>query len=304
MRDKAQATLEFTLIFVIMVALLAGLLGLWKWSSDNIIRRQLNYNATRVAEGSTPSSSAPLQLPVPPEYTIEVNNAMAGPNVPADSLSLLSSQQINDNLDNLNKLISDTQANLATLTGFRDTWQSDFEMAQQEEAKAQAEVDRLNADIAAKQRQLETANCCGAAGGWAWWGCVDCSGFQQAIIADQAELAKATNGYYTIWNWGDGWFWIFFTYDSSNQKWMDVFNTREAWAKDYWTLQQYGVSEGNNQYGLYTNYTAGLLDWQARKAYAQEQLVKYQKNVDDTTSALAQAEALRDKLLAAKASKT
>lgn len=49
---KAQATLEFTVIFVIMVTLLMGLLGLWKWSSDNIVSRQLHYNATRLAAGS------------------------------------------------------------------------------------------------------------------------------------------------------------------------------------------------------------------------------------------------------------
>ncbi len=53
MRKKAQATLEFTLIFVITVALLLGLLGLWKWSSDNIVKRQLRYNATRVGAGSS-----------------------------------------------------------------------------------------------------------------------------------------------------------------------------------------------------------------------------------------------------------
>ena len=53
MMNKAQATLEFTLIFVIMVALLMGLLGLWKWSSDNIIKRQVAYNGSRTLAGST-----------------------------------------------------------------------------------------------------------------------------------------------------------------------------------------------------------------------------------------------------------
>jgi len=57
MIKKAQATLEFTLVFVIMVALLFGLLGLWKWSSDNIIRRQVFYNSTRKTAGSTGEGS-------------------------------------------------------------------------------------------------------------------------------------------------------------------------------------------------------------------------------------------------------
>jgi hypothetical protein len=49
---KAQATLEFTVVFVIMVTLLMGLLSLWKWSSDNIVERQNKYNQTRKQAGS------------------------------------------------------------------------------------------------------------------------------------------------------------------------------------------------------------------------------------------------------------
>ena len=55
MINKAQATLEFTLVTVIMVALLVSLTGLWKWSSDNIIRRQVKYNNSRVEAGSASS---------------------------------------------------------------------------------------------------------------------------------------------------------------------------------------------------------------------------------------------------------
>ncbi len=62
---KAQATLEFTLIFVIMVSLLLGLLSLWKWSSDNIVKRQQSYNASRLGAGSSspgePSGSGMFQ---------------------------------------------------------------------------------------------------------------------------------------------------------------------------------------------------------------------------------------------------
>ena len=62
---KAQATLEFTVIFVIMVTLLMGLLALWKWSSDNIVQRQQSYNTTRLQAGSgspgEPSGSSMFQ---------------------------------------------------------------------------------------------------------------------------------------------------------------------------------------------------------------------------------------------------
>jgi hypothetical protein len=59
MISRGQATLEFSLIFIIMVALLFGLLGLWKWSSDNIIKRQLRYNETRIQAGSRTSPGEP-----------------------------------------------------------------------------------------------------------------------------------------------------------------------------------------------------------------------------------------------------
>jgi hypothetical protein len=48
-----QATLEFTLMFVIMVALIFGLLGMWKWSVTNIVKRQEAYNSSRLAAGSS-----------------------------------------------------------------------------------------------------------------------------------------------------------------------------------------------------------------------------------------------------------
>ena len=59
MIKRAQVTLEFTLIFVIMIALLAGLLSLWKWSSDNIIKRQVSYNSSRVAAGQISAGQTP-----------------------------------------------------------------------------------------------------------------------------------------------------------------------------------------------------------------------------------------------------
>lgn len=48
----AQATLEFTVTLVIAVALLLGMLSLWKWSSDRIVKRQIDYNASRKEAGT------------------------------------------------------------------------------------------------------------------------------------------------------------------------------------------------------------------------------------------------------------
>jgi hypothetical protein len=51
MINKAQATLEFTVVFVIMIALLIGMISLWLWSSSRIVSRQIDYNAMRVKGG-------------------------------------------------------------------------------------------------------------------------------------------------------------------------------------------------------------------------------------------------------------
>ncbi|MDD5129218.1 MAG: pilus assembly protein [Candidatus Omnitrophica bacterium] len=57
MKKKAQATLEFTVVFVIMVFLLMGMISLWKWSSDNMVKRQIDYNASRKEAGTRSSDS-------------------------------------------------------------------------------------------------------------------------------------------------------------------------------------------------------------------------------------------------------
>lgn len=71
MKTKAQATLEFTLIFVIIVALLLTLFVLWKWTTDNIVKRQKWYNGSRTAAGSIlPGDSTPTAQPTVPALSI------------------------------------------------------------------------------------------------------------------------------------------------------------------------------------------------------------------------------------------
>lgn len=59
MTKRAQATLEFALAFIIMVALIAGLLNLWAWSKNQIGARQGSYEGSRVAAGSKGSPGEP-----------------------------------------------------------------------------------------------------------------------------------------------------------------------------------------------------------------------------------------------------
>ena len=56
-----QATLEFTLIFVIIIALILSLLAIWRWSTENIVRRQIWYNTTRQNAGSIMPKEFPPQ---------------------------------------------------------------------------------------------------------------------------------------------------------------------------------------------------------------------------------------------------
>ena len=57
---KAQATLEFTLIFVIIIALLASLFVMWQWSMGNMVTRQKLYSSQRTQAGSTDTPGEPL----------------------------------------------------------------------------------------------------------------------------------------------------------------------------------------------------------------------------------------------------
>lgn len=59
MSNKAQATLEFTVMFAIMVVLLFGLLALWKKWCDKIIDRQHEYSQDRVESGSVDMGTGP-----------------------------------------------------------------------------------------------------------------------------------------------------------------------------------------------------------------------------------------------------
>lgn len=60
-RNKAQATLEFTVTFVIMVILLFSLLAIWKKWADKIIERQQSYSGGRVEQGTYgPGKGTPI----------------------------------------------------------------------------------------------------------------------------------------------------------------------------------------------------------------------------------------------------
>jgi len=70
MKKKAQAILEFSLVFIITAVLILGVLVLWQWSKDNIPARQGAFESTRVVAGKKASPGkpeVPYSAPVPGE---------------------------------------------------------------------------------------------------------------------------------------------------------------------------------------------------------------------------------------------
>jgi len=63
MNKKGQGALEMTFVLIIVVLLLGGILNIWLWANKQIVVRQLRYNESRVAAG-TSADTYTLQWPV------------------------------------------------------------------------------------------------------------------------------------------------------------------------------------------------------------------------------------------------
>lgn len=50
--EKGQSTLEVALTVIVVVILIGGIIKIWFWANNQIVERQLRYNATRVAAGT------------------------------------------------------------------------------------------------------------------------------------------------------------------------------------------------------------------------------------------------------------
>jgi len=63
MNKKGQGTLEMTFVLITAVLLLGGILNIWLWANKQLVVRELRYNDSRVAAG-TSSDTYVLQWPV------------------------------------------------------------------------------------------------------------------------------------------------------------------------------------------------------------------------------------------------
>lgn len=51
--------MEFSLVFLMVAALIIGILGLWEWSKNNIPSRQGAFEGTRIGAGTKDSPGVP-----------------------------------------------------------------------------------------------------------------------------------------------------------------------------------------------------------------------------------------------------
>jgi len=64
-KAKGQSMLEVAFIFILIFLLLGGIMKIWFWANNQIVYRQIDYNAKRILAG-TASDDYTLQWPVEP----------------------------------------------------------------------------------------------------------------------------------------------------------------------------------------------------------------------------------------------
>ncbi|MCX5709636.1 MAG: hypothetical protein NT088_02770 [Candidatus Omnitrophica bacterium] len=50
--NKGQGTIETVMAFIILVIVLGGMVNIWFWFNNQMIKRQVAYNNTRVTAGT------------------------------------------------------------------------------------------------------------------------------------------------------------------------------------------------------------------------------------------------------------
>lgn len=63
LNKKGQGILEATFAIIIAVVLLGAIINIWVWGNNQLVKRQVRYNQTRIAAG-TASDDYTLQWPV------------------------------------------------------------------------------------------------------------------------------------------------------------------------------------------------------------------------------------------------
>jgi len=64
-QQRGQGMVETAVIFILIFLLLGGIIRIWLWSNNQIVQRQLRYNAGRI-EAGTAEDDYTLQWPLEP----------------------------------------------------------------------------------------------------------------------------------------------------------------------------------------------------------------------------------------------
>jgi hypothetical protein len=63
LNNRGQGILEMTFVIIIMVLFLGGIINIWFWANNQMVRRQIEYNSSRVIAG-TSADAYNLQWPM------------------------------------------------------------------------------------------------------------------------------------------------------------------------------------------------------------------------------------------------
>lgn len=71
LNKKGQNLLEAAFSIIVAAVLLGGIINIWVWGNNQIVRRQLRYNETRVAAGTARDENAAVWPVYRPEELAE-----------------------------------------------------------------------------------------------------------------------------------------------------------------------------------------------------------------------------------------
>ncbi len=77
---RGQSTLETLVTFIVLVLLFGGIFNIWIWANNQIVRRQVDYNASRVQAG-TSSRNYYMRLPQKAEELKEERVLLDAPTI-------------------------------------------------------------------------------------------------------------------------------------------------------------------------------------------------------------------------------
>jgi hypothetical protein len=299
------------IMFVLVVVFIAGVTRLWVWSDAQMAGRQPAYEGSRLAAGSDVPGCFWGYTPNPPtdDYVFGGTSQVFGhtsgnyegghygrnnpgivvkPNLDVPSIDiddLDDCQSLRDALADLENSVEDIEEAIPEINKELARRQTVLDYTITQKNNAQGQVEYWQGQVEYWQGQV-AANC-------------PCSNPEYDTCASaQAQLTQAENEL-KIWQEGAvveevcGEWGCYNTYNFT--AWQNYFSTKEEMAEDWWQYHTYGYSPKNAGY-LYSNYTAGVEDWELREEVAQAQRDEMQNALEQIQEALGDIEQLKEQI--------